>query len=321
MWSTDLAAKALELFIQDIVETAVEQTRKTGGKRVAPYHLYVGTANLRKRAALMTETFDFLRDILEKVPDPLESATPRGTKRRKTTKAATEEDPVQVKVPKSEENAPTVPEDDEEEHVPVSKYDPVHDACVAVPEPDQEPEQEPEQEPKQEPKQNPSRNLSRSPNRNPSRSLSRSPNRNPNKNPNKNKNPSRKRRTSHNLYYRRHSTPRRSNPMGLPTRQSGAGGTLRELTNADKHLGAGQTGPPKSDFFFVSGASKNPCRPFLRFTTDCVGGGWRTTFVTRPLTTTFVACIQQGTCPAKVCRYQVRLQRRLRAFRPRCGMP
>ena len=152
-----MAAKALELFIQDIVETAVEQTRKTGGKRVAPYHLYVGTANLRKRAALMTETFDFLRDILEKVPDPLESATPRGTKRRKTTKSATEEDPVQVKVPKSEENAPTVPEDDEEEHVPVSKYDPVHDACVAVPKPEQEDEQEhaqgAEQETKQEPEQ------------------------------------------------------------------------------------------------------------------------------------------------------------------------
>ena len=153
VWTTDSAAKALELFIQDIVETAVEQTRKTGGKRVAPYHLYVGTANLRKRAALMTETFDFLRDILEKVPDPLESATPRGTKRRKTAKATTEEDPVQVKVPKSEENAPTVPEGDEEEHVPVSKYDPVHDACVAVPEPEQEPEQELKQEPDQEPKQ------------------------------------------------------------------------------------------------------------------------------------------------------------------------
>ena len=163
MWTTDLAAKALELFIQDIVETAVEQTRKTGGKRVAPYHLYVGTANLRKRAALMTETFDFLRDILEKVPDPLESATPRGTKRRKTTKAATEEDPVQVKVPKSEENAPTVPEDDEEEHVPVSKYDPVHDACVAVPEPDQEPKQEFEQEPEEEPEQEPKQELEQEP--------------------------------------------------------------------------------------------------------------------------------------------------------------
>ena len=158
-----MAAKALELFIQDIVETAVEQTRKTGGKRVAPYHLYVGTANLRKRAALMTETFDFLRDILEKVPDPLESATPRGTKRRKTTKAATEEDPVQVKVPKSEENAPTVPEDDEEEHVPVSKYDPVHDACVAVPEPDQEPKQELEQEPEEEPEKEPKQELKQEP--------------------------------------------------------------------------------------------------------------------------------------------------------------
>ena len=171
MWSTDLAAKALELFIQDIVETAVEQTRKTGGKRVAPYHLYVGTANLRKRAALMTETFDFLRDILEKVPDPLESATPRGTKRRKTAKATTEEDPVQVKAPKSEENAPTVPEDDEEEHVPVSKYDPVHDACVAVPEPEQEPEQEPKQEPKQEleqePEQEPKQELKQEPEQEP----------------------------------------------------------------------------------------------------------------------------------------------------------
>ena len=159
MWTTDLAAKALELFIQDIVETAVEQTRKTGGKRVAPYHLYVGRANLRKRAALMTETFDFLRDILEKVPDPLESATPRGTKRRKTAKATSEEDPVLVKVPKPEEDAPTAPEDDEEEHVPVSKYDPVHDACVAVPKPEQEDEQEhaqgAEQETKQETKQEP----------------------------------------------------------------------------------------------------------------------------------------------------------------------
>ena len=62
---------------------------------------------------------------------------------------------MQVKVPKSEENAPTVPEGDEEEHVPVSKYDPVHDACVAVPEPEQEYEQEPKQEPKQELEQEP----------------------------------------------------------------------------------------------------------------------------------------------------------------------
>ena len=179
MWSTDLAAKALELFIQDIVETAVEQTRKTGGKRVAPYHLYVGTTNLRKRAALMTETFDFLRDILEKVADPLESAAPRGTKRRKTAKATTEEDPVQVKVPKSEENAPTVPEGDEEEHVPVSKYDPVHDACIAVPEPEQEPEQEPKQELEQEPEQEPKQELEQEPEQEPKQELKQEPEQEP----------------------------------------------------------------------------------------------------------------------------------------------
>lgn len=138
MCTTHRAAKALELFIQDIVETAVEQTRKTGGKRVAPYHLFVYTPNHRKRAALMTETFDFLRDILEKVPDPLESATPRGTKRRKTTKAPPEDDPVPDKVSKTEEDTPTTKQDDEEEHVPVSKYDPVHDVCVTETEPKQE---------------------------------------------------------------------------------------------------------------------------------------------------------------------------------------
>ncbi|KOS15368.1 dna polymerase epsilon subunit dpb3 [Malassezia pachydermatis] len=73
-------SKALELFMQDIVASAVEQTRKTGGKRVAPYHL--------KRAALTIETFDFLKDIVEKVADPLESGgAARSTKRRKVAKA------------------------------------------------------------------------------------------------------------------------------------------------------------------------------------------------------------------------------------------
>ena len=83
------AAKALELFMQDIVASAVEQTRKTGGKRVAPYHLYVYVMlTTRKRAALTIETFDFLKDIVEKVADPLESGgAARSTKRRKVAKA------------------------------------------------------------------------------------------------------------------------------------------------------------------------------------------------------------------------------------------
>ena len=79
--------------MQDIVESAAEQTRKTGGKRVAPYHLYVRLrAHSRKRAALTTETFDFLKDIVEKVPDPLEAGHSRGTKRRKVAKSPSDED-------------------------------------------------------------------------------------------------------------------------------------------------------------------------------------------------------------------------------------
>lgn len=83
------AAKALELFMQDIVACSVEHTRKSGGKRVAPYHLCVAVANIRKRATQTNETFDFLKDIVEKVPDPHETGGARGGKRRKVAKTET----------------------------------------------------------------------------------------------------------------------------------------------------------------------------------------------------------------------------------------
>ncbi|WFD38729.1 uncharacterized protein MJAP1_001692 [Malassezia japonica] len=100
-------SKALELFMQDIVACSVEHTRKSGGKRVAPYHL--------KRATETNETFDFLKDIVEKVPDPLESGGARGGKRRKVTKAepvasesteAPEASEASEPAAKTEENAP-----------------------------------------------------------------------------------------------------------------------------------------------------------------------------------------------------------------------
>lgn len=59
--------------------------------------------------------------------------------------------------------------------------------------------------------------------------------------------------------------------VGLPT-----------LTNIFEPVERGNQQCPIFFFFFVRGASKKPCWPFLRFTTDCVGGGWRTTLVTRP---------------------------------------
>jgi hypothetical protein len=37
----DTVAKALELFMANIVEAAVKEARETGGKKLTAYHLYV----------------------------------------------------------------------------------------------------------------------------------------------------------------------------------------------------------------------------------------------------------------------------------------
>ncbi|WFD43067.1 hypothetical protein MPSI1_001719 [Malassezia psittaci] len=92
-------SKALELFMQDIVACAVEETRKSGGKRVAPYHL--------KRTTQVHETYDFLKDIVEKVPDPNESGAPRTSKRRKVVKAEVSEQPKDSEQEENDTESPT----------------------------------------------------------------------------------------------------------------------------------------------------------------------------------------------------------------------
>ncbi|TKY85199.1 hypothetical protein EX895_006279 [Sporisorium graminicola] len=92
-----LISKALELFMASIVEETVKETRSRGAKKMTPYHV--------KRTVHTNETFDFLKDIVAKVPDPVESDTGasgataavvagdnRGGKRRKTAKNADESD-------------------------------------------------------------------------------------------------------------------------------------------------------------------------------------------------------------------------------------
>ncbi|WFD36620.1 hypothetical protein MCUN1_003505 [Malassezia cuniculi] len=74
----------LELFMQDIVVCAAGHTRQSGGKRVTPYHL--------KRAIETNETFDFLKEIVEKVADPVSGGDARGAKRRKRDAPAPKED-------------------------------------------------------------------------------------------------------------------------------------------------------------------------------------------------------------------------------------
>ncbi|KAJ1034091.1 hypothetical protein NDA18_000961 [Ustilago nuda] len=90
-----LISKALELFMASIVEETVKETRSCGAKKMTPYHV--------KRTVHTNETFDFLKDIVAKIPDPVETDSSvsgsgaaagdnRGGKRRKTAKNAEESD-------------------------------------------------------------------------------------------------------------------------------------------------------------------------------------------------------------------------------------
>jgi hypothetical protein len=54
-------ARALELFMTALITKSAEEARTRGSKRVLPAHL--------KQAVKANEQFDFLSDIVEKVPD------------------------------------------------------------------------------------------------------------------------------------------------------------------------------------------------------------------------------------------------------------
>ncbi|KAH7886613.1 histone-fold-containing protein [Phlebopus sp. FC_14] len=75
-------SKALELFLAMIVEEASKVTVERGAKKVEAYHL--------KHAVETTEMLDFLKEIVESVPDPsaggtidLEADAPEGSKRKR----------------------------------------------------------------------------------------------------------------------------------------------------------------------------------------------------------------------------------------------
>ncbi|KAI9463880.1 histone-fold-containing protein [Boletus coccyginus] len=75
-------SKALELFLALIVEQASKITLERGAKKVEAYHL--------KHAVETTEMLDFLKEIVESVPDPsaggtidLEAEAAEGSKRKR----------------------------------------------------------------------------------------------------------------------------------------------------------------------------------------------------------------------------------------------
>ncbi|KAL4065563.1 hypothetical protein V8B97DRAFT_2010372 [Scleroderma yunnanense] len=87
-WAYDpWSAKALELFLAMIVEESSKVTVQRGAKKVEAYHL--------KHAVETTEMFDFLKEIVESVPDPSAGGTidldaeagGEGTKKKRGSKA------------------------------------------------------------------------------------------------------------------------------------------------------------------------------------------------------------------------------------------
>ncbi|KAF9442118.1 histone-fold-containing protein, partial [Macrolepiota fuliginosa MF-IS2] len=80
-------SKALELFLGLLIDEASKVTTERGSKKVEAYHL--------KHAVDTTEMLDFLKEIVEAVPDPsaggtidLEAENADGKKKRKSKKAA-----------------------------------------------------------------------------------------------------------------------------------------------------------------------------------------------------------------------------------------
>ncbi|KAJ3285594.1 hypothetical protein BCR33DRAFT_713215 [Rhizoclosmatium globosum] len=76
-----LVSCALELFLKSIVSGCVDQARARGAKKVTASHL--------KAAINGTERFDFLKDLVANVPDPVEGeAEEEGKKKGRKRGAA-----------------------------------------------------------------------------------------------------------------------------------------------------------------------------------------------------------------------------------------
>ncbi|TIA80693.1 hypothetical protein E3P98_02544 [Wallemia ichthyophaga] len=76
-----LISKALELFMQALVDETIKITQEKGAKKMTAQHL--------KQTISNTEQFDFLTEIADKIPAPSEDTA---TKKRRGRKSKTNED-------------------------------------------------------------------------------------------------------------------------------------------------------------------------------------------------------------------------------------
>ncbi|EEB05932.1 DNA polymerase epsilon subunit Dpb3 [Schizosaccharomyces japonicus yFS275] len=77
-----IVSKALELFMQSIITESCKQTRLHNAKRVTVSHL--------KHAVQSVDQFDFLQEIVEKVPDAPAIKPERKSKRTRSNAASNE---------------------------------------------------------------------------------------------------------------------------------------------------------------------------------------------------------------------------------------
>jgi len=86
-------SKALELFMQDVIGASQRICEERGGRRIESYHL--------KQAIENTETFDFLKELVQGVADPTNGGliseqelaeSKAGEKKRKRKPKVLEED-------------------------------------------------------------------------------------------------------------------------------------------------------------------------------------------------------------------------------------
>ncbi|KAI7852337.1 histone-fold-containing protein [Circinella umbellata] len=61
---------SLELFMQSLIDQACQETRQRNAKRLSAAHL--------KKTIETVEQFDFLKDVVANIPDPMESSTGGG---------------------------------------------------------------------------------------------------------------------------------------------------------------------------------------------------------------------------------------------------
>ncbi|TXT10795.1 hypothetical protein VHUM_02300 [Vanrija humicola] len=70
-----MISKSLECFLQLLIDETAKETRERGSRKMVPYHL--------KAMIDKSDQFDFLRELVEGVPDPGEKAGP--AKRKAST--------------------------------------------------------------------------------------------------------------------------------------------------------------------------------------------------------------------------------------------